>query len=70
MTRLWARVEGHNHLMGIIQIIGKNIIIGIKIFIIVRGSKSLSGRNRGSGPWLQVKRGLHLLRKLKMLRAA
>ena len=37
MMRLWARVVGHNHFDGTIQVVGTSISVGMRIFSIVVG---------------------------------
>jgi len=37
IMRLWARVVGHSHFAGTIQVVGTSISVGIRIFSIVVG---------------------------------
>lgn len=52
IKRLWSRVVGHNHLVGVIQAVGISIIVGIRIFSIGGGSGLVGGRSREFVQWL------------------
>lgn len=65
--RLWRRVVDHSSLIGVSQMVGINIRVGIRIFSIVVGLGFGGDQSRGYGQWLLVGRVLRLLRKQRML---
>ena len=64
------REEGHNHLGGVSQIVGKSMIVGINTLSILtkieEGSGFEDGRPRKPGRLQQVELGPRLLRMLRM----
>lgn len=66
MIRLWARVVGHSHFLGVAQVVGISIKVGISSFNIVGGLGFEGGRCRVCGRWQLVGQGLRQLRRLKM----
>lgn len=65
IKRLEVSVISHSVLIGANQIVGKSVMVGIKIFSIVEGLWLVSGRIRGCGRLLQVRLALCLLHRQK-----
>lgn len=52
ISRLCIRVVGHNHLMGVSQAVGINIVVGMRTFSIGGGLGLGGGQSRGFVRWL------------------
>lgn len=63
-------MEGHNHLLGTIQVVGISRRVGMRIFSIVEGSDFVFGQIRGFVQWLLEGQGLRLLHRLRKLKGA
>lgn len=70
MIRLCIRVVDHNHLLGVNQIVGISIRVGIRTFNIVVSLGSVIGRFHGFVRLRPEVRGLHLPHMRKKLGAA
>lgn len=65
MIRLCASVEDHNHFLGVSQVVGINIIVGIRIFNIVRCLGLAGGQSHVFERLLLTGLSQHLLHMLK-----
>lgn len=65
IIRLWSVVVVQSHLDGVSQIVGKSIIVGIKIFSIVVNLGLVGDLCRGFELWRLVVLGLHWPHMLK-----
>lgn len=67
MIRLWRVVVVHSHLGEDNQIVGSSMVVGIRIFSIVRGLRLAGDPCRGFGRWQLVGRGLRRLHRPRKL---
>lgn len=67
IVRLWTRTVGQSHFEGVYQAVGTSIIVGSRIFSIVRGLRFSSDHFHGCERWQLVGLVRHWLRRLKML---
>lgn len=67
ITRLCSNVVGHSHFLGVSQVVGTSIKVGIRIFSIVTGLGLEGGRYHGCELLRPVGLGLCLPHKLRML---
>lgn len=67
MIRLCVRVVGHSHFMGVSQIVGMSMMVGIRVFNIGEDLGFVDGLFHGYGRRQQGGQDLCLLRRLIVL---